>query len=142
MLRMAPFKNNTLIDAEARMTLGMTIKDDAGNMVNKFYVLPLEMEKITTLSLSWTLVHPITEESPFFGFTKEDFMAAEGEVIVYIKAFDDLFSATVAASTSYTFDEVVYGAKFDMMYTESPDNTKTILHLGRLNSFKMVDLVI
>ena len=138
MLRMAPFKNNTLIDAEARMTLGMTIKDDAGNMVNKFYVLPLEMEKITTLSLSWTLVHPITEESPFFGFTKQDFMAAEGEVIVYIKAFDDLFSATVAASTSYTFDEVVYGAKFDMMYTESPDNTKTILHLGRLNSFKEV----
>jgi inward rectifier potassium channel len=140
MIRMAPYKNTNLIEAEARMTLGMTIKDDAGNMLNKFYVLPLEMDKITTLSLSWTLVHHITEESPFYGFTKEDFAAAEGEVIIYIKAFDDLFSSTVATSTSYTFDEVVYGAKFDMMYGENEDNTKTLLHLGKLNSFNTVEL--
>ena len=138
MLRLAPFKNTKLIDAEARITLGMTVLDDSGTPVNKFYVLPLEMERITALSLSWTLVHPITEHSPFYGFTKDDFAAAEGEVIVYVKAFDDLFSNTVAASTSYTFNEVVYGAKFEMMYAENEDNTKTILYLDKLNSYRSV----
>jgi inward rectifier potassium channel len=41
----------------------MSIEED-GKMVNKFYSLDLELEKINALSLSWTLVHPITEESP------------------------------------------------------------------------------
>jgi inward rectifier potassium channel len=139
MMRMSPHKNTNLIDAEARMTLGMTVEEN-GMQVNKFYILPLEMQKISSLTLSWTLVHPITEESPFYGFTEDDFKNLEGEVIVYLKAFDDLFSNTVAVNTSYTFDEVVYGAKFEMMYTENDDNTKTILHLDKLNSFKKMSL--
>jgi len=140
MLRLAPFKNTKLLDAEARMNVGMTVIDESGTPVNKFYVLPLEMERIMALSLSWTLVHPITEQSPFYGFTKEDFATAEGEIIVYIKAFDDLFSNTVAISTSYTFDEIVYGAKFEMMYAENEANTKTILYLDKLNTYKNVNI--
>ncbi|NDI98114.1 Inward rectifier potassium channel Irk [Flavobacterium sp. LaA7.5] len=139
MIRMAPFKNTNLIDAEARMTLGMSIQEN-GVMVNKFYTLELELQKINALTLSWTLVHPITENSPFFGFTKEDFETTEGEVIVYIKAFDDVFSSTVSTGTSYTFEEIIYGAKFDMMYEENKDNTKTLLHLDRIGSIKKVTL--
>jgi len=139
MLRTAPHKNTNLIDAEARMTLSMSIEEN-GKLVNKFYTLEMEMYKINSLTLSCTLVHPINENSPFFGFTKEDFDTIEGEVILYIKAFDDLFSSTVATSTSYTFDEIVYGAKFDMMYTENDDNTRTILHLDKINSYQRVPL--
>ncbi|MFL9845725.1 ion channel [Flavobacterium rhizosphaerae] len=139
MVRMAPHKNTNLIDAEARMTLGMVVMEN-NKPVNKFYTLELEMVKISSLTLSWTLVHPITEESPFYGFTKEDFETIEGEVIVYIKAFDDLFSSTVAATSSYTFDEIVYGAKFNMMYSENEDNSSTILYLDKLNSFKKADI--
>ena len=139
MLRVAPFKNTNLIDAEARMTVGMIVMEN-DVAVNKFFVLPLEINHISTLSLSWTMVHHIVEDSPFYGFTKEDFDAAEGEVIVQVKAFDDLFSTTVAASTSYVFDEIVYGAKFEIMYAENESKTKTILHLGKLNSFKPIEL--
>jgi inward rectifier potassium channel len=139
MIRTAPYKNNSLTDAEAKMTLGMVI-DVNGRPESKFFTLDMEMRKINSLSLSWTLVHPITEESPLFGFTESDFSTTEGEVIVYLKAFDDLFSTTVAAGTSYTFDEIVYGAKFDLMYSENEANTRTILHLDKINSFKKVDL--
>ncbi|HEX9980689.1 MAG TPA: ion channel [Flavobacterium sp.] len=133
MLRMAPFKNNNLTDAEAKLTLGMSVPEN-GVTVNKFYSLELELERINALTLSWTLVHPITEKSPLYGFTEEDFRNTEGEVMVYVKAFDDLFSTTVAARTSYTFDEIVYGAKFEMMYTENEANTKTLLFIDRLDS--------
>ncbi|QYJ68196.1 ion channel [Flavobacterium litorale] len=139
MIRLAPHKNTNLIDAEARMTLGMSIKE-SGKMVNKFYSLDMEMTKINALTLSWTLVHPITEDSPLFGFTKEDFETTEGEVIVYLNAFDDIFSNTVATGTSYTFDEILYGAKFNIMYTENEDNTKTLLHLDKINSITKVSL--
>ena len=139
MVRMAPYKNTNLIDANSRMTLGMSIEEN-GAMVNKFYTLKLEMYEINSLSLSWTLVHPIDEDSPFYGFNDADFATIEGEVILYLKAFDDLFSSSVAVSTSYTFEEIFYGGKFEMMYTESEDNTRTILHLDKINSFKKVAL--
>lgn len=139
MLRMAPFKNTNLIDAEARMTLGMIVNEN-GKMVNKFYTLQMEMQKINSLTLSWTLVHAIDEESPFYGFSKDDFANIEGEILVYVKAFDDLFSTTVATSTSYTFDEIIYGAKFTMMYAENEENTTTILHLDKINSFVKMDI--
>lgn len=135
MIRLTPFKNTNFTDAEAKITLGMSIEED-GKMVNKFYTLDLELEKINALSLSWTLVHPITEESPLYQFTKEDFANTHGEILVFVKTFDDMFSNTVATRTSYTFEEVIYGAKFEPMYTRSTDNSKTILYLDKLNSFQ------
>jgi len=139
MMRMTPFKNTNFTDAEAKVTLGMILEEN-GKMVNKFYSLALEMDKINALSLSWTLVHPITENSPLYHFSKEDFATIEGEILVYVKTFDDMFSTTVAARTSYMFTEFVYGAKFDLMYSENEDNTKTILHLDKLNAHQKVDL--
>lgn len=139
MLRMAPYKNTNIIDAHARITVGMSVEQD-GQLVNKFYTLDLEIVNISSLTLSWTLVHKIDESSPFYGFTEEDFANGDGEIIVYVKAFDDLFSATVTSSTSYTFDEIIYGAKFNLMYSENDDDTKTILHLDMLNSFNKVEL--
>jgi inward rectifier potassium channel len=134
MIRMVPYKNTNIIDASVRMTLGMSVEEN-GKAVNKFYVLDLELDHINSMSLSWTLVHNIDEKSPFYRFTKEDFKNGDGEVIIYVKAFDDLFSATVTTSTSYTFDEIVYGAKFEIMYSENEDDTKTILNLDKLDSF-------
>jgi len=139
MVRVTPFKNTNLLDAEAKMTLGMRILEN-GILVNRFYALDLELQRINALTLSWTLVHPIDENSPLHSFTREDFEQTEGELILYVKAFDDLFSATVAARTSYTFKEVIYGAKFEIMYAENADKTKTILNLDKLNTYQEMDL--
>jgi len=35
---------------------------------------------------------------------------------------------------------LVYGAKFDVMYAENDDKTKTILNLDKLDSFSLVHL--
>lgn len=137
MMRLAPYKNTNLTDAEAKVTVGMTIEEN-GKMVNKFYALDLELSRINSLTLSWTLVHPISESSPFYNFTEADLSNIEGEIIVFIKAFDDMFSTTVAASTSYLFEEFVYNAKFELMYSENSDNTKTILQLDKLNDYEKI----
>lgn len=137
MIRMAPYKNTNLTDAEAKLTLGMAVEEN-GSKVNRFFPLELEFQKINLLTLSWTLVHPITEESPLYGFTKEDFENIRGEVLVFVKAFDEMFSNTVAIRTSYTFHEVIFGAKFIQMFEHSEDNTKTILHLDKLDAHEMI----
>jgi hypothetical protein len=139
MMRLVPYKNTNLYDAEVKITLAMHIEEN-GKIINKFYNLDLEIDKINSLALSWTLVHPITENSPFYQFTKDDFQTIDGELFVFMKTFDDMYSSTVATATSYTFKELIYGAKFDIMYTENNDKMKTVLNLDKLNSFTKLHL--
>jgi hypothetical protein len=139
MIRLAPFKNTALTDAEAKVTLGMIVEEN-GKSVNKFFPLELEFAKANALTLNWTIVHPITEDSPLYGFTKEDFENTHGEFLIFIKAFDDMFSNTVVARSSYTFKEIVYGAKFNPMYHRNEAGSVTILDLEKLNSFTEVDI--
>lgn len=139
MMRVASYKNNNLTDAEAKLTAGLMMEEN-GNTTNKFFSLELEYNNVNSLTLSWTIVHPINENSPFYKFTLEDFKNIKGEVLLYVKAFDDMFSNTVAARTSYTFDELVIGAKFIPMFHRSEDNGMTILDLEKLNTYKEVNI--
>jgi inward rectifier potassium channel len=138
MLRLVSYKNTTLTDAEAKITLGMIVMEN-GKKINKFFQLPLEYDRVNALTLSWTLVHPIDENSPLFNFTDEDYKNQQGEILVFVKAFDEMFSNIVAIRTSYTFDEVIFGGKFVQMYEHSQDNTKTILHIDKLNTFEKLN---
>jgi inward rectifier potassium channel len=137
MLRTTPYKNNHLMDAEVKLTIGMKEKID-GEIKNVFYPLAIEFEKINALILNWTIVHPITEESPIYGMNAEDLKNANAEILVYLKAYDEGFSNSVVARTSYTANEIVEGAKFKPMYytTESV----TVLELDKLNHFDKVKL--
>ncbi|WP_306353910.1 ion channel [Flavobacterium sp. '19STA2R22 D10 B1'] len=139
MIRIVPYKNTTLTDAEVKITLGMSLEEN-GKVTNNFYQLNLELAKINALSLSWTLVHPITEDSPIYNFTADDFTNIRGEILVFLKTFDDMFSNTVAARSSYTFKEIKYGAKFAPMYERNEKNTKTVLHIDQLDDIIAVDL--
>ncbi|OAZ04786.1 ion channel [Flavobacterium succinicans] len=139
MFRMAPYKNTNYLDTEVDATIGLSIEED-GVLTNKFYTLDLEINKVNTLVLSWTIVHPITDKSPLYQFTEEDFANVQGEILVFVKTFDDMYSTTVATRTSYIFPEVVYGAKFKSMFESSAKHTHTLIHLDDLNTFEKVML--
>ncbi len=139
MVRVAPYKNNNLLDAEAKVTAAIIVEED-GLPKNNFFFLDLEYEKVNALTLSWTMVHPITDKSPFYKFTANDFKNARGEILIFLKAFDDMFSNTVVSRTSYTLQEIVVGAKFLPMYHRNEEKNKTILNLDKLNSYVAADI--
>ncbi len=134
MMRVATYKNNLLLDVEAKLNAGI-IWEDNGQMSNKFYQLELEYAQVNSLALSWTIVHPINENSPFYTFGPEDFKNIKGELLLYLKAFDDMFSNTVVARTSYTFDEIVVGAKFVPMYHRNNNSQSTAIHIDKINKY-------
>ena len=139
MFRLASYKNNHLTDAEAQLTVALHV-DEGGKRVTRFYPLKLEISKVTSLALSWTLVHPLNEESPMYGFTEQEFADSRIELIVNIKAFDDHFSNTVQQRFSYIQKEIVFGAKFLPMYERTDAGAYTILELDKINAHEPVDL--
>lgn len=90
MFRLAPYKNNALTDAEVVITTAIEVVEN-GTPRSNFYQLKTQFSKINTLALNWTIVHEIDEESPFYGFSEEDFKNTGIEIIVHIRAFDEFF---------------------------------------------------
>jgi inward rectifier potassium channel len=139
MFRTVPYKNNHLMEAEVKLTMGMRINRN-GEEKNEFYTLEVEFSKINALILNWTIVHPINEESPIYGMSLAELKEAKAEVLVYLKAYDEGFSNTVVARTSYTAEEIIEGAKFKPMYRPSASGEVTLLHIDRLNDFEKATL--
>lgn len=139
MFRLAPYKNNSLSEVEVKLTMAITSEEN-GKLTDKFFNLDLEFSKINGLALSWTIVHPIDDKSPFYGLSKEDIANTDIEIMVFVKAFDEVFSNSVVSRTSYVSSEIVWGAKFRMMYHPNEDKSKTILTIDKLNDFDLVAL--
>ena len=139
MFRLVSFKNNALSEVEVKVTMAITTEEN-GKLTDQFFNLPLQLAKIDGLALSWTLVHPITEDSPFIGMSAEDIRNTDIEIMVFVKAFDTIFSNTVVSRTSYISSEIVWGAKFRMMYEPTADKKKTVLHINQLDEYDKVEI--
>jgi inward rectifier potassium channel len=140
MFRMANQRDNELIEVEVQVMLSRIEHVEGGKDIRRFYPLKLEREKINFFSLSWTIVHPIDEESPLKGTTPDDFKESDTEFLVLVKAFDDTFSQTVHTRSSYQYDEVVWGAKFVSMFDEQQEGAKINLNLHRISDYTQVVL--
>ena len=139
MFRLAPYKNNSLTDAEVTVSAAIEVIENSVKKSN-FYTLKTRLSRINTLALNWTIVHEIDEDSPFFGFSDEDFKKTDIEIIVHVRAFDEVFSNTVVQRTSYISEEIIYGAKFVPMYYPDQENLSTILNLDKINHYQQADL--
>lgn len=136
MFRLASYKDrHNLIDTTIKVNLGLRV-EEIGEQRFKFYALTLERYRIDSLSMNWTVVHPIDESSPLQNFSKEDLEHAEAELYVQITGFDEVYSSKIVQKTSYYFNEIIFGAKFLPMYHENEDKTSTILELDKLNEFE------
>ncbi|KMQ66461.1 Inward rectifier potassium channel Irk [Chryseobacterium angstadtii] len=139
MFRLAPYKNNALTDADVILSTAIEVLEN-GVPKSNFYSLKVHLSKINTLALNWTVVHEIKEDSPFYGFTEDDFKNTRIEIIVQVRAFDEVFSNTVVQRSSYISAEIVYGAKFTPMYYPDQKDLTTILDLDKINEYQKTDL--
>jgi inward rectifier potassium channel len=107
--------------------------EENGKTINKYYSLPMQFNTINSLHLSWTIVHPINEDSPIWGMNMQELEEADFEFMIYLKAYDEDFSNTVISRTSYTYDEIRNGARFSPMYYDSEEGEGTIIDSSKLN---------
>ncbi|MFI5252694.1 MAG: ion channel [Bacteroidota bacterium] len=111
-------RSNELIEVTATVTLSR-IETLNGQQVRKFYPLDLERNKVVFMPLHWVIVHPITQASPLFRITEQDFKKSDAEILILITGTDETFSQSVHTRSSYKSSEVVWGAKFGDVFVES-----------------------
>jgi inward rectifier potassium channel len=134
MFRVANLRNNDLIEVEANL---LTVFADPVNHNRKYYGMKLERKSVYFFPLSWTIVHPIDEDSPFYNKSAKELKELQTEVLVQFKAFDDTFSQTVHTRFSYIVDEIIWNAKFKPAF-EPDEKGEIIFDLDRIHDFELI----
>lgn len=137
MFRVANMRRNTLMEMSARVILVMRNKDNDDTNRN-FYNLDLQLERVVFLPLTWTLVHPITEESPLYGMTKEELIERDGEIMILISGFDDTFNQTVHSRYSYVAHEFIWNARFIRAFNIN-DKGKVKIKLNDIHNYELIE---
>lgn len=139
MMRMANMRDNQIIDLNARINCSWLEQGVAG-LGRRFQLLQLERSEVMLFPLSWTLVHPITEESPLWGLSDEDLRKAEFEFLVLVTGIDETFSQRVNSRSSYKPAEIVWGAKFRNIFNPPDVQGRLSVDIHRIDESDPVSL--
>ncbi|WP_247231858.1 ion channel [Telluribacter sp. SYSU D00476] len=119
MFRIIHERDNELIDLEAELALSRLEVLPSGERVRKYYGLELERNHVNFFPLTWTIVHPITSQSPLSGATPDSLMETDTEILLLLRAIDETFMQQVHVRYSYRYEEIIWGAKFDPMFSSA-----------------------
>ncbi len=134
-----PYKTN-LMNMKAQITVSLVEKiEENGSEQRRFYPLNLERTEINFFPSSWTLVHPIDENSPIYGFKLDDLQRSSAEFMVLLSGFDETFDQNVFIRYSYATDDIEWGAKYVRIFDFNENNQATV-DLGRLSTFNKVKI--
>jgi inward rectifier potassium channel len=138
MFRLANKRRNILVDLSLEITFSYNETVD-GKTVRRFYPLELERKSVSILTMNWTVVHDIDDNSPLKDFTLEDLVNAEATFVILLRVFDDAFAQVVNSRTSYTVEDLIWGAKFNPMFKRNEDG-RIVLDLGKMDSIERAEL--
>jgi inward rectifier potassium channel len=139
MFRIANERSSQLIDVEARVVLALFDQVD-GHATRRFNVLSLERNRVALFPLSWTVVHPIEDNSPLHGLTEADLAARGVEFLVLLTALDETFMQTVHARSSYRYDEIVWGARFSDIFAQDRAAHELTVNISRIHAYERTAL--
>ncbi|HJW93086.1 MAG TPA: ion channel [Thermoanaerobaculia bacterium] len=139
MFRIVNQKSNEIVDLNAKLMLARR-KKHSPNGEREFILLKLERERVALFPLSWTIVHPIDQDSPLHGMTPDEVRDCDTEFLILLTGFDETFSQNVHTRSSYRGDEIVWGAKFKSMFNPAMDDGTLSVDVRKLHEIEPVPL--
>ena len=127
MFRMVNARKSELIETEVQVLLTINQLENGQNS-RKFYPLALEINKISFFSMSWTIVHPLNESSPLYGFSQQDLLDASAEFMVLVKGTDETSQQSVHARHSYAAPDIIWNAKFSSIMVFEDETPRVLTH--------------
>lgn len=137
MFRTVNLSPGELSDVQARVSLARFETID-GVRVRNFHQLVLERNSVEFFTLHWTVVHPITAESPLAGITPESLADSQAELLIFVNALEETFSTRVSTRSSYLWDEIRWDVKFASIFANGPDGIIAI-DVDRLSRTERLD---
>jgi inward rectifier potassium channel len=137
MFRIVNLQPSEMSDVQVRVNLARFEEFD-GVRERNFHQLALERNSVEFFTLHWTIVHPITADSPLAGVTPESLADSQAEFLIFVTALEETFSTRVSTRSSYLWDEVRWDVKFASIFANGPDGMIAI-DVERLSRTERLD---
>jgi len=126
LFRMANSRGSQIAEASVHLVLMRAEVTPEGEPIRRAHELRLTRSRSAFFALTWTVVHPITTESPLHGETAASLAAKDPDLIVTMTGFDDSLSQTVHARHAYGPGEVRWNHRFVDVLGTMPDGRRVL----------------
>lgn len=138
MFKMVNHRNNILLNTKVRCIF-IIDKGHGQTAFNKdYFELKLESDQVNFFPLTWTIVHKITEDSPFHKIPFDDLIKRNAEVIILVETFDESFSQTIFQKHSYAKEQWLENVKFERNF-ESNERGHIELNVKDINRYSSLN---
>ena len=110
--RMANARSNFITEATAKLWVLRPTVTEEGKRLIGFEQMRLLRSENPTFALSWTLFHPIDEQSPLFGQDEDTIGVSQMNFVVSIVGFDEASGQIVRARDVFAAQEVRFGQEY------------------------------
>ncbi len=126
MFRTVNQRSNRIVEAQIHAVFSRWETTREGESMRRFYDLHLARSRNALFSLSWTVIHPIVEDSPLFGETAASLKASRALIVVSLVGLDESFLQNVHVRYVWNADDIAWGMRFVDVLQELPDGSFSI----------------
>jgi inward rectifier potassium channel len=132
MVRIANGRMGLLTDARARLGALLIEYTPEGEVFRRTHDLKLLRSRLPIFALTWTLMHPLDEESPLFEYDSARLAKDDVRLFLTIEARDNDLAAAVYDMKGYAAADVAFGHRYaDAVSID--EQKRTIADLGRIS---------
>ena len=138
LFRIANARGNSIVEAQMHVALARDETMADGEVIRRFYDLPLSRERTLLFSLSWTVIHPIDPDGPLAGATRESLRSMRAEIVASLIGFDDAFAQTVHVRHVYDVEDLVWDARFADMFSDPNEGARRRVDFRRFHDVEQL----
>jgi inward rectifier potassium channel len=110
--RMANARSNFITEATAKLWVLRPTVTEEGQRLIGFEQMRLLRSENPTFALSWTLFHPIDEQSPLFGQDEDTLAMSQMNFVVSVVGFDEASGQIVRARDVFAAQDLRFGQEY------------------------------
>lgn len=138
MFKIVNQRNNVLLNTKVKVIGTLDSGDGKTGFNKEYFDVKLETDEVNFFPLTWTLVHKVTPESPFFGLALEEMKRRHVEMIILIETFDETFSQTILQKHSYGCTQWLENVRFERNF-EANEKGEVELNVKDLNRYTSIN---
>ena len=126
MLRTANQRRNQILEAKLHLYLLRDEISVEGESMRRVYPLKLLRDHTPTFTLTWTVMHPIDEDSPLYGATPHSLEVTRTMLLASLTGVDETISQAMHARHYYVAGDIAWNQRFKDIIHQAADGHRYI----------------
>ena len=126
MFRAANQRGNSILDANAVVSVASNYTTREGDRLRRFQELKLVRSSNPLFALSWTVMHPIDELSPLYNLGLAEMIERDMQIVVMVGGMDETIADRIYARYSYLPEEILWRHRFVDVISMTPSGQRMV----------------